>query len=219
MLGLIYKMKAFISTFAGLVDFLEKEMLPFCNILSKEEKGLFVDANIEEIYSIIFNSHFAHEVLLYLGYVNNNSFILDIDDTTKEFLLNIGKQRKATLRVSGKTDHIHEFSKSILYSLSKIFDFKVNLDDPLYDILILENTQNREKQQIIGIRFYHNLQKRDYRIQGHKQAINASIAFALSFGLDGNMLDPYTKDGVIAIERSLYQNNKLRYYQTKDIIS
>ncbi len=61
------------------------------------------------------------------------------------------------------------------------------------------------------------LSKREYRIKVHNQSINACIAYALvrlsGFNEEKILLDPFAKDGVIAIEALKYKEGKVYAFE------
>ncbi|MBT3323777.1 hypothetical protein HN681_05135 [archaeon] len=61
------------------------------------------------------------------------------------------------------------------------------------------------------------LSKRDYRIKVNNQSINACIAYALvrlsGFNEEQTLLDPFAKDGVIAIEAAKFKKGKIYAFE------
>tara|TARA_Y100000310_G_scaffold343984_1_gene454367 strand:- start:4817 stop:5773 length:957 start_codon:yes stop_codon:yes gene_type:complete len=71
-----------------------------------------------------------------------------------------------------------------------------------------------DKDVIVGIDLSPNLlSKREYRVRNHNQSVNACIAYDLvrlaEFDETKSLLDPFPKDGVIAVEAALFAKGKV----------
>jgi len=91
---------------------------------------------------------------------------------------------------------------------------KVDLKDPKTIVFI----DIIEKDIVVGIDLTPTLlSKREYRIRQHNQSINACIAYALvrlsDYDKNKTLLDPFGKDGVVAIEAALFKEGKIYTFE------
>lgn len=141
------------------------------------------------------------------------------DDIEKE-LNKIKYPIKGTFaaRCSRKGDHAFDSREiEILIGNTAPKDHKVNLENP--DTLIYADII--ENICIISIELTRKeLQKRDYRIKAHIQSVNPCVAYAMvrlaKWKKTEIFLDPFCKDGIIAIEAALYASNIPRGFFSND---
>ncbi len=87
---------------------------------------------------------------------------------------------------------------------------KVDLKDPKTVVFV----DIVDKEMFVGVDLTPRLlSKREYRIKTHNQSLNSCIAYALVrlSGYDGDkiLLDPFAKDGVVAIEALTFKKGKV----------
>ena len=96
-------------------------------------------------------------------------------------------------------------------------DAKVDLDKPDTTVAVIASSP----ECFIGIDFAGiDLGKRDYKIFSGRQSLKGSLAAGMlniaEFGREKTMLDPFGRDGVIAIEAGLWREGKSPHYYSKE---
>ncbi|MDI6737538.1 MAG: THUMP domain-containing protein [Nanoarchaeota archaeon] len=121
-------------------------------------------------------------------------------------------------KCSRRGDHPFDSREiEVLIGNSAPKEFKVNLENP--NTLIYADIEGNGC--IISIELTRKeLQKRDYRIKAHAQSVNPCVAYAMiriaKWKTTETLLDPFCKDGIIAIEAALYASNIPRGFFSND---
>ncbi|HII15676.1 MAG TPA: methyltransferase [Nanoarchaeota archaeon] len=113
---------------------------------------------------------------------------------------------------------VHAFdSHEVEVLVGNAVNGKVDLENP--DTVIYADIVDYDC--IIGILLTRKeLQKRDYRVKANPQSVNACVAYAMirisGWKKSESLLDPFCKDGVVAIEAALYAGNIPRGFFSND---
>ncbi|MAG52477.1 MAG: hypothetical protein CMH62_00770 [Nanoarchaeota archaeon] len=180
-------MKYFVTCFPGSEEIVEKE------IKGTKHKGFLTTTKkpSESLKSII-------RAGIYLKYFN----FKDIKEYKKQIKDIKFPKIENTFAVYCERFGNHKFSsKDIEVETATKIKGKVDLETPETLIYVLI----KNKECLIGVDLYKkNLDKRNYRIKPHPNALNSSIAFiALKFSnftKNKNLLDPFCGSGIISIE-------------------
>ncbi|MDD4878626.1 MAG: THUMP domain-containing protein [Candidatus Nanoarchaeia archaeon] len=183
-----------------------KLILPGRLLFSTDEK---------KINELIYVTKSLTKICLFLSRFTFKS-IDDIENELKKIKFPIKGTFAA--RCTRKGDHAfdsHEIEVLIGNTAPK--HYKVNLEKP--DTLICANIE--DNNCIISIELTRKeLQKRDYRIKAHVQSVNPCVAYAMirlaNWKKEETLLDPFCKDGIIAIEAALYASNIPRGFFSND---
>lgn len=183
-----------------------KQILPGRLLFSCDEK---------KINELIYITKSLTKVCLYLSRFTFKSAD-DIENELKKIKFPIKGTFAA--RCSRKGDHLFDSREiEILIGNTVPKGFKVSLENP--DTLIYADIE--DNNCIISIELTRKeLQKRDYRIKAHTQSVNPCVAYAMirlsNWKKEEIFLDPFCKDGVIAIEAALYASNIPRGFFSND---
>jgi len=134
----------------------------------------------------------------------------EISELVKKKKLKIDKPFKISCHREGE----HDFNSQVIeQTVGKEIDGKHDLKDP-EEIIFADVIDNLF---IWGLDLTPRLlSKRDYRIKICNQSINACIAYSMvrlaNYKKGNLLLDPFCKDGVIAIEAALYQKGKINAF-------
>lgn len=126
----------------------------------------------------------------------------DIENEAKKIKFNL----KGTFAVRCIRQGEHSFhSHDVEVAVGNIADGNVDLSNP--DNIIFVDIADNEC--IIGLLLTKKeLQKRDYRIKANPMSINPCVAYAMirlsEWKAKESLLDPFSKDGVMAIEAAMY---------------
>ncbi|MBU2639962.1 MAG: methyltransferase, partial [Nanoarchaeota archaeon] len=188
-------MKYFVTTFNGAEEIVEKE------IKGVKHKGFLITEKkpSENLKSIIRTG-------IYLKHFK----FKDLKDYKKQ-IKDIKFPIQEPFAVYCERFGNHKFSsKDIEVETASFIKGKVNLTDPKTIIYVLI----RNNSCLIGIDLYkRRLDKRDYRIKPHPNALNSSLAFITlkfsNYNKNKSLLDPFCGSGVIPIEAALLGAKKV----------
>ena len=196
------------STIPRIEDIAIKEIKEILKVNSKKllpGKILFETKVIEDLIKKTRSINLIYQLITNFKFKREN----DIYKTIKKIKFNIEepfvvrgnvKENQKILR-----SEIEKNIGEIIYKQG----YKVNLTEPKTTVYvdIIKDTC------LIGIKLAENLFKRNYRIRTNNNSINACLAYALLRIADikktDTLLDPFCKDGVIAIEAYLYGVKKV----------
>lgn len=190
-------MKYFVTTFEGAEDIVEKEIKEKLKIKSEKHKGFLIldkKEKLEDLKSIIkagiYLKHFKVKDLKdYKKQIKDIDFSL-IEDTFAVHCERLGN---------------HKFSsKEIEITTAEKIKTKVDLTSPKTIVSI----KIRDEDCLIGIDLFHkSLDKRDYRVKPHPNALNSAIAYIglkfSDYNSKSSLLDFFCGSGVIPIEAAL----------------
>ncbi|MBI2557915.1 methyltransferase [Candidatus Woesearchaeota archaeon] len=133
----------------------------------------------------------------------------------------IGESKK--FKVECQREGVHDFnsveveSRTAEFILNALKNKKADMKD--YEIIFFVYIMN--SKCYLGVDFAgFELNKRSYKIFMHPNSLRGTIAYALiresGFKKDGTMLDPFSRDGIVAIEAGFYAADFPYNYYKKD---
>ncbi|MBU2637921.1 MAG: hypothetical protein KJ955_03045 [Nanoarchaeota archaeon] len=194
------------QTVIGIEDIAIKEIEELTRAKAKTllPGRLLFECNEKKANELIYITKSLTRVCLFLSRFKFKT-LEDIETEVKKIKFNI----KETFAVRCSRQGEHPFvSKDAEAAIGGIIDAKVNLDNP--DTIVFADIINNEC--IISILLTRKeLQKREYRVKPNPQSINPCVAYAMvrliNWKKTESLLDPFCRDGVIAIEAALYACN------------
>lgn len=190
-------MRYFVTTFDGAEEVAEKEIKEKLKIKAVKRKGFLIlpaKSGIERLMSI----ERAGIFLKAFNFKELKDYKKQISEIDFSFI-------KDEFAVECERFGQHKFSsKDIEIATANKIESKVNLADP--KTLVYVRIKNNSC--LIGIDlFKRKLDKRDYRVKPHPNAVNSSIAYATlvfsDYKKSKSLLDPFCGSGIIPIEAAL----------------
>ncbi|MBU0757600.1 MAG: hypothetical protein KKF44_06025 [Nanoarchaeota archaeon] len=221
--------KAFAVTHMGAEDLCAdeiKERISAKNIKTEDNVVLFDIDELLDLCNLCYTAQSVHKIVLMLGQVN---IFPELEKTIEElkkiqFDLDIWSDKNTVAMVDCERIGKHEFkSVDVAAALSGIIrqrsgeKIELSFKSPnlVFFLYIYKN------KGYFGIDFsVKDLAKRDYKIFQTKTSIKGTLAYlAIRYsGYDGkgNLLDCFSKEGIMAIEAALYAKNFPVNFYSKD---
>src|SRR3989338_813497 len=208
-------MKGLIITSKGIEDTACIEVKEIINTNCKAEQGcaLFEFNDIKDICLLCYKSQTASRVLILINNFRFENFFEEFEKSIDNSKLGEWVHDKMQFKVECMRIGTHEFKSTdveakagqIIINNSKKRDVKVNIKDyeTIFFVYIFDN------KCYFGVDFAgFELNKRNYKIFLHPNSLRGPIAYSLirdsGFQKKERMLDPFSRDGVTAIESALY---------------
>ncbi|MDP3765173.1 MAG: THUMP domain-containing protein [Nanoarchaeota archaeon] len=218
-------MKGLIITSKGIEETACIEVKDLINVDCKSEEGcvVFEFKDFKDLCLLCYKSQSADRVLCMIG----NFEFKDFFEELKRFIEKTDFGDWATKYKDFKVECIrvgnHDFnsvdveSKTAGLLLSRYKKIKVDIKN--YKVIFLAYIVNNKCY--FGVDFAgFELNKRAYKIFLHPNSLRGTIAYALvresGFDKGDVMLDPFSRDGVIAIEAAFYASGFPNNYYKKD---
>ena len=220
-------MRGLVITAKGIEKIASMEIKELINAdCSTEESCVIFNFNdLSDLCLLCYKCQSADRVICLIGNFEFKNFFEDVEEFIKKIKLDefTGKFKK--FKIECIRIGVHNFNsvdaetKTANLIFKKINDSgaKVDLND--YEIIFLLYIVNNKCY--FGIDFAgFEMNKRSYKIFLHPNSLRGTIAYALAresgFKKDEIMLDPFSRDGVIAIEAALYAADFPVNYYKKD---
>ena len=217
--------KGLIITSKGIEETASLEIRELLNADCKIEEGcvIFELNNLEELCLLCYKCQSADRVLYLIGSFEFENFFEDFERFIEkvEFSDWVGKCKKPkieSIRVGTHNFNSVDIETKVAGPILKKFKNK-KVDINNYGIVFLIYVVNNKCY--FGVDFAgFELNKRDYKIFLHPNSLRGTIAYALvkesGFEKEDIMLDPFSRDGVIAIEAAFYAADFPHNYYKKD---
>lgn len=220
-------MKGLAITSKGIEEAAAMEIKELINADCKAEKGcvIFEFKDFEELCLLCYKCQSADRVLYLIDGFQFEGFFEDL----KKFIENLAFEEWITKHKKLKIECVrigaHDFNsvdveeKSSKFILKKFKNKKTKIDMRDYEVIFFFYIS--DNKCYFGIDFAgFELNKRSYKIFLHPNSLRGTIAYALiresGFKKNGIMLDPFSRDGVIAIETAFYAADFPHNYYKKD---
>ena len=208
-------MKGFVVTSKGIEKIAAVEIKELINANCKIEQGcaIFDFKDFKDLCLLCYKAQSVDRVACLINSFESNNFPEDLKKFIEkldinEWLSNHKKFRVECIRIGTHDFNSVDIEKKIGEYLVKKFNskkIKVSIKD--YEIVFLAYIVGNKCH--FGVDFAgFELNKRSYKIFLHPNSLRGTIAYALiresSFEKTDIMLDPFSRDGVIAIEAAFY---------------
>ncbi len=213
-------MKGFAIVSKGMEEITAAEIEELINSKPKcgECSVTFEFDEFEKLCILSYKSQAAERYACLLGAFKSGKILEELQKMAEKCigkgLMKNVKKFKVECARTGK----HDFrSVDIESSLSKLLGKKIKLKDKGNEIIFLVHIVNDQCR--FGIDFSgFDMQKRNYKIFLHPNSLRGTIAYALAklsgFRKDEILLEPFARDGTVAIESALYACNfPVNYYR------
>jgi 23S rRNA G2445 N2-methylase RlmL len=211
-------MKAITWTHPGLEDVSAHETKErISSKTSIEDNFILFDTDIKNLCRLCYEAQSIRGLVLSLGE-------LDLDDLDRS-LVNIdygrwlNKDTPFAVRAHKfrKEFDTHEIESVVGAHINRVTKAPVDLDEPKVTVAILASA----KRCIIGIDLAGiDLGKREYKIFSRPASLKGSLAYCMlqvaGFSEDKVLVDPFAKDGVIAVEAALQTMNRSPHFFQKE---
>ncbi len=218
-------MKGLVITSRGVEDAAAIEIKELIGASYKTEEGcvVFDFKSISDLCLLCYKCQSADRILYLIGDFEFEDFF----DGMKKFISRLKLDKWAAeskkFKVECQREGVHGFnsvdvkSRTAEFILKALKNKKADIRD--YEIIFFVYIMNRKCY--LGIDFAgFELNKRSYKIFMHPNSLRGTIAYALiresGFKKNGTMLDPFSRDGVIAIEAGFYAADFPYNYYKKD---
>ncbi len=212
---------SFILTHKGTADIAKKEIsealkIPESKISaedSENESILLFDSSLEDLCKLAYLSRTAIKVCLLLSQIK-----IDSVEDLKKVKINTDLIKKSTkFAVRSKVIGHNIKSEEINSTIGMNISAKVDLESP--DIMIYAYINKSNCYITIDLAGF-DLSKRDYKLLTHHYSLKGTIAHSLlrmiDYGPKDSLLNPFCRDGSVAIEAALCAINKSPHYYKKD---
>jgi 23S rRNA G2445 N2-methylase RlmL len=176
-----------------------------CNVFS--EIVICEVSSIEEVCKLAYKMQSACRVCLYLGKIETEKINSGKSNEKIIYDEKIFSQKKVAVKVLGFLE-TNEKTRELATKICKDIDnsgikYSVDLKNP--DVVII--CFNSSDGIFVGIDFSGDLNKRDYQVFTHNQALRPTISYSLvelsGFDEKGILLDPFCGAGGVVIEAVL----------------
>jgi len=218
-------MKGLVITSKGIEDIASMEISELINAKCKTDNCcvVFDFKEFSDLCLLCYKCQSADRVLHLIGYFEFSNFFDDLkkfinDVNLNEWTSNYKKFKVECIRIGTHNFNSVDAGKKVAeFILKKYNKIKVDIKNP--DITFLVYIV--DGKCYLGVDFAgFELNKRSYKIFLHPNSLRGTIAYALAreSGLDKKdvMLDPFSRDGVIAIETAFYMHGFPNNYYKKD---
>ena len=220
-------MKGLVITSRGIEENAAMEVRGLLKVECKILEGcvIFDIRDIEDLCLLCYKSQSADRVLYMIGSFEFKNFFDEFEKFIdglkfKEWIESNKKIKIDCIRIGA-----HDFksvdveTKAAEFMIKKFKNRNVKIDMKNFDIIFLVYVIN--SKCYFGIDFAgFALNKRPYKIFLHPNSLRGTIAYALvresGFQKKEVMLDPFSRDGVIAIEAAFYAGNFPVSYYNKE---
>jgi 23S rRNA G2445 N2-methylase RlmL len=204
-------MRFLVLTNPGLEETSIKEIKKISKISPEKKKShLIIESKSrEEIYKLAYSGRSFTRILEILD-EKNNPFELD-------FTIPFSKKKNIGIEIMREGNH--EFNTEKIYKITKEKTlkqgFEIKKNNP--DIALFVLSKDEKAYFCIDYSGF-DLGKRDYKIFINKSTLKGNIAAGIlmlaGFEKENSLLDPFCRDGTIAIEAALItKNQSLNYYR------
>ncbi len=227
-------MKAIAITNKGIEDIASKEITGFIKTKPKTEERVVVFSakDFKDLCTVCYKAQCVSRVLFLF-----NSFKVEqelektqynIKKAIEKNDLSVWLSKDNTFKVLCKRVGEHSFSGQDITSVvgeliidkvkqKKGYEQKTDMKNPDVVVYVFINNE----KGYFGVDFAgFDLSKRDYKIFSYAPSIKATVAYALlrlaGFNAGKTLLDPFSGEGVVAIEAALLATNKPVNYYRKD---
>lgn len=216
-------MKGLVITSKGIEETAALELKELINCKPKAENGyvVFDFRYFEDLCLLCYKSQSADRVLYLIGSFEFEDFFDELEKLIEKTKFEGWIEKCKRFRVECTRIGSHDFnsvdveSKTTGLIARKLKGAKPDLND--YEIIFFAYIAHNKCY--LGIDFAgFELNKRDYKIFLHPNSLRGTIAYALvresGFGKNEIMLDPFSRDGVVAVEAAFYASDfPCNYYK------
>lgn len=220
-------MEGFVITSKGLEDAAAAEIKEILNADCKIEEtcARFNLKSFEDLCSLCYKCQSIDKAALLLGNLDFEDFLKESEEFIESLDLGSWFKNNKKFKVECIRRGNHNFKSTDVelnvcnLILKKFKAKKIKFDAKDYEIIFLIYIV--DNKCYFGIDFAGiDLNKRAYKIFLHSNSLRGTIAYALiresGFRKSGVLLDPFCKDGVIAIESALYASGVPVNYFNKE---
>lgn len=216
-------MKGLVITSKGMEEAASIEVKEIINTNCKIEEGcvIFDFDNFKDLCLLCYKSQSADRVLYLISSFEFQNFFEELEKCIDKIKFDNWVEKSKKFKVECIRVGTHDFnSVDIETNTAKLILKKLNkkkFDIKGYEIIFLVYIVNNKCY--FGVDFAgFELNKRAYKIFLHPNSLRGTVAYALikeiGFKKSEVMLDPFLRDGVIAIEAALYASDfPVNYYK------
>lgn len=217
-------MKGLVITSKGIEETTSVEIKELINSDAIVEEGcvIFDFNNFNDLCLLCYKSQSADRVIYMLQSFKFENFFDELEKSITKINLDTWIKECRKFKVECIRRGAHDFNSADVEAktaafIQKNYNKKIGLRD--YDIIFLIYIV--DDKCYFGIDFAgFELNKRAYKIFLHPNSLRGTIAYALvresEFEKNDIMLDPFSRDGVVAIETALYASDFPINYYKKD---
>ena len=218
-------MKGLVITSKGIEENAAKELKRLINAKCKTEEScvVFDFKEFNDLCLLCYKCQSADRVLCLIGDFEFRNFFDDLRKFIGSANFDGWIDNYKKFKVESIRHGIHDFKsidveeKISGFILKKYKNIKFDMKD--YEAIFLAYIVNNKCY--FGVDFAgFELNKRSYKIFLHPNSLRGTIAYALvresGFEKGDLLLDPFSRDGVVAIEAAFYANNFPVHYYKKD---